>query len=64
MSTGYQPQLRKTTLYKFMVQDNEGVNHEMAALGIETITNFSKPVDLSQIKRLFPQAPEGVWEQP
>merc|ERR1712082_451248 len=52
------------TLYKFTVQDNDGVDHELAALGIEMITNFSKQMDLSRIKQFFPQAPEGVWDRP
>ena len=40
------------TLYKFSVQDNDSVDHELAAFGIEMITNFSKHMDLSQIRRL------------
>ena len=56
VATGYQPQLRSTTLYKFSLQDSDGAYHKLAALGIETITNFSKQMNLSQVKHFFPQA--------
>ena len=64
VSTGYAPQLRKTTLYRFKLMDNEGVDHEISALGIDVITSFTDKINLSAVMHLFPHAPSEVWDRP
>ena len=54
---GHPRVLRHTTLYTFIMVDNEGVGHEVQAYGIDKITEDSVIQDLSGVKTVFPGAP-------
>ena len=56
--------LRHTTLYTFIMLDNEGVGHEVQAYGIDKITEDSVILDLSGVKTVFPGAPAEVYDRP
>ena len=56
--------MKKTTLYNLTLSDNDGEIHNVSALGIHEITDFSVTTNLDLIKHMFPQAPAAVWKRP
>ena len=58
--TDYPPQRRATTLYTLILRDIDGVDHEILALGINEISDVTSPMNLRDLKHLFPQAAKEV----
>ena len=54
MVVGHEKVLRHTTLYTFLMVDNEGTKHEVKAYGIDHISEDSVILDLDGVKAVFP----------
>ena len=61
---GHPRVLRHTTLYTFIIVDNQGREHEVQAYGIDKITEDTVILDLSGVRAVFPGAPSEVYERP
>ena len=55
--------LRRTTLYTFMLVDNNGIRHMIQAYGIDRISDDSRVLDLRVIQSIFPNAPYEVFDR-
>ena len=56
-ATGFPMVPKSTLLYKVNVEDAQGVEHEIEALGIDEITEFPNKISLDKAVHLFLQAP-------
>ena len=61
---GHDSVLRNTTLYSFQMVDNSGRVHDIRAFGIDQITDDSRQVDLTGVRKVFPGAPLEVYQRP
>ena len=52
---------KSSTLYHFWMEDREGHQHQLKALGIETITQSRAPISLDGVRDIFPEASDEVF---
>ena len=54
----------KTKTYVLSLLDRDGKENKIEAIGIPTITDTGPAGEMSEIRKLFPEAPEEVFTRP